>query len=50
MCSFRKNIRFDDSKDANRHIELIRNLADNTRICANNGFTPAEMEKIGYGK
>ena len=35
-----------DSKDAEQLMELIKGLADNTRLWANNGYTPREMEKM----
>jgi hypothetical protein len=35
-----------DSKDAEKLMELIKGLADNTRLWSNNGYTPREMEKM----
>ena len=35
-----------DSKDAEQLMELIKGLADNTRLWSNNGYTPREMEKM----
>ena len=35
-----------DSKDAEKLMELIKGLADTTRLWANNGYTPREMEKM----
>ena len=34
-----------NKKDADELMELIENLADNTRMWANNGFTPNEIEE-----
>jgi len=44
------DLRVKDSKDADKLMELIQNLADNTRVWANNGYTPGEMEEMRYGK
>jgi len=35
-----------EKKDAEILMSLIKSLADNTRMWANNGYTPIEMEKI----
>ncbi|WP_422484783.1 hypothetical protein [Gudongella sp. DL1XJH-153] len=43
------DLMFKDSKDAEQLMELIKGLADNTRMWANNGYTPIEIEKmVGY--
>ena len=40
------NLLLKDSRDANELMELIVNVADNTRLWGNNGYTPNEMIDI----
>ncbi|WP_156779691.1 hypothetical protein [Desulforamulus reducens] len=39
-----KKIRFKNAKQADELMRLIRNLANNTRIWQNNGYTPNELD------
>lgn len=41
-----KRIRFKSSKQLDELMLLIKDLADNTRVWQNNGFTPNEMDKL----
>jgi hypothetical protein len=46
-CFFEENdLMVHEKKDAEILMSLIKRLADNTRMWANNGYTPIEMEKI----
>ncbi len=41
-----EKIRFKSQKQAEELMRLIRNLANNTRIFQNNGYTPNELEEM----
>ena len=41
-----QNIKFKNTKQAEELMQLIRNLANNTRIWQNNGYTPKELEEM----
>ena len=41
-----EKIRFKNQKQAEELMRLIRNLANNTRIWQNNGYTPVELEAV----
>jgi hypothetical protein len=41
-----EKIRFKNQKQAEELMMLIRNLANNTRIWQNNGYTPVELEAV----
>ena len=42
-----QKIKFKNARQTDELMSLIRNLANNTRIWQNNGYTPNELEKMG---
>ncbi len=41
-----KKMRFKNAKQADEFMDLVRNLANNTRVWENNGFTPNELAEM----
>lgn len=45
-----RDLKIKNEKDVNELMELIMDLANNTRVSENNGFTPNEMEELRGNK